>query len=91
MGLLLRGVMMNKIEKKLDALIDALGFDVSPGEITAGDLIDNRKSSRVYSTREIRELYPNKHIVTECFGGKWIVSEAVTDYKLTKRDRVISK
>ena len=83
--------MMNKIEKKLDALIDALGFDVSPGEITAGDLIDNRKSSRVYSTREIRELYPNKHIVTECFGGKWIVSEAVTDYKLTKRDRVISK
>lgn len=82
---------MNNIEKKLDALIDALGFDVRSGEVTAGDLIDNRKSSAVYSTKEINELYPNKHIVTEHFSGRWIVSEPVADYKLTKRDRWISK
>ena len=76
---------MNNYEKKIDALIDALGFDCVGGEITAGDLIDNRKSSSVYSTKEMKELYPGKHMETRSFGGNWIVSEPVTDYKLTKR------
>lgn len=75
---------MNNCEKKLDALIEALGFDVEKGEVTAGDLITRMYSSSNYSTKEIKELYPNKHIVTECFGGKWVVSEPVTDYKVTK-------
>lgn len=77
---------MNNIEKKLDALIDALGFNVETGEITAGDIIDNSKSSAVYSYKEISQIYPGKHMETECFGGNWIVSEPVADYRLTKRD-----
>lgn len=76
---------MSNTDKLLRALIDALGFKVESGDINAGDLIDNSRSSGVYSTKEINQLYPNKHIVTEHFGGNWIVSEPSIDYKVTKK------
>jgi len=75
---------MKNTDKLLRAFIDAMGYEVEEGDVTAGNLIDNRKSSAVYSTKEIKQLYPNKHVCTESFGGNWIVSEPVTDYKVTK-------
>ena len=72
-------------DKLLRAFIEASGFEIEEGDVTAGNLIDNRKSSAVYSTKEIKQLYPNKHVCTESFGGNWIVSEPVTDYKVTKK------
>lgn len=76
---------MDDISKKLDALIDALGFDIEQGAISAGDVIDIGKSSAVYSSMEMRELYPNKHLDCPVFGGNWVVSEPVSEIKLTKR------
>ena len=79
---------MTNIEKKLDALIDALGFDVEVTEIALeGEIIDARRSSAIYSSAEMRELYPNKHLACPVFGGYWVVSEPVNSIKLTKRDK----
>ena len=71
--------------KLLKAFIEASGFDVEEGDVTAGNLIDNRKSSAVYSTKEINQLYPGKHIECPTFGGNWVVSEPIADYKVTKK------
>ena len=76
---------MNNTDKLLRAFIEASGFDVKDGAVTAGNIIDSRKSSAVYSSADIRRLYPGKHIDCPEFGGNWIVSEPVTNYKVTKK------
>lgn len=73
-------------DKLLRAFIEASGFEIEESSTTAGDLIDNGKSSALYSTIEIKRLYPNKHVETECFGGNWVVSEPTASYKVTKKN-----
>ena len=80
---------MNNTDKLLRAFIEASGFEIEEGKVTAGDLIDRSYSSASYSTKEMKQRYPNKHLDTECFGGKWIVSEPVIEYKVTKKPELL--
>jgi len=74
---------MDNTEKVLRAFIEAQGYEIEAAKISAGELID-RRSSCEYTTVEIKEMYPGKHIECKTFGGDYTISEPVTDYKVTK-------
>tara|TARA_R110000824_G_scaffold70449_1_gene180776 strand:+ start:12 stop:326 length:315 start_codon:yes stop_codon:yes gene_type:complete len=68
---------MNNIEKKLDALIDALGFDVEENRMPVGDM-------------EISD-WDNKSASAHFYGSIPRRQVATIDYKLTKRNTVKKK
>ena len=76
---------MNNTDNLLRAFIEASGYEIEEGDISAGEPIDCSCSSATYSTMEIKSLYSGKHIDCPNFGGNWIVSEPVIDYKVTKK------
>jgi len=75
---------MDNCEKLLRAWLKCEGYEIEDGAISAGEFIA-RRSSCEYTTVEVNEMYPGKHIECKTFGGDYIISEPVTDYKVTKK------
>lgn len=77
---------ISRIEAKLDALIDALGFDVMIGEVYAGECVICYGAHEIGLADAKRKHYDNIVKVAPCDGSNVIaVFEIKQDVKLIKK------